>query len=304
LSDIRSSQEKHSIDASAHRRSTSVLALFRSPAWLGMTPLCLILIIFLLLPIFGMAMVAFSVTGSDGSTHFGLQNFASLKAEVSAVYNSLLVSFIGSFIAAVVGTLCSFCIARINNRILNAVVAVFSSVLANDGGAPLAFSFIVTLGSTGVIYGTLGLGHLGFSLYSWQGLIVMYQYFLIPTMVMVTLPTFAGLRKEWREANTALGGSTFNFWCRVGIPIAFPALLGGWVLLFGAAFATYASSAVLIGAGGYPLVPLSIASLLSSGIGPGGQSTAMALGLAMVLVAVIVLFLFNRLQKRSAQWLQ
>ena len=54
----------------------------------------------------------------------------------------------------------------------------------------------------------------------------------------------------------------------------------------------------------FTLVPLSIASLLGSSLGAGGQSAAMALGVSMVVIAVVVLFLFNRLQKRSARWLQ
>ncbi|MGO1410441.1 MAG: ABC transporter permease subunit [Microbacterium sp.] len=182
-------------------------------------------------------------------------------------------------------------------------MAVLSSVLANDGGAPLAFSFIVTLGNTGFLFALLGLDAIGFSLYSWQGLVVMYQYFLVPTMIMVTLPTFVGLRREWQEANLSLGGSAWTFWRRVGLPVAAPALLGGWVLLFGSAYATHASAAVLIGTGGFPLVTLTIASELRSGVSSGGEEAAMALGVTMVVIAVVVLFLFNRLQRMSARWI-
>lgn len=285
-------------------RWAGVAGALRSPAVVALAPLSLIIAVFFLLPIFGMTTIAFAVENEDGSTGIGLANFTDLSSHSRAMRNSVLVSVVGSLIAAVVGAITAFCIAQIRSKRLDSVVAVFTSVLANDGGAPLAFSFIVTLGNTGIIYGLLGLDAIGFTLYSWQGLVVMYQYFLIPTMIMVTLPTFVGLRKEWMEANTALGGSRTTFWRRVGLPIATPALLGGWILLFGSAFATYASAAVLIGSGGFPLVPLSISTLLGSGIGAGGQSTAMAMGVTMVVIAVVVLFFFNRLQRRSARWLQ
>lgn len=284
-------------------RWQGVGSALRSPATLSLLPLSLVLLLFFIVPIVGMAIIAFTVTAEDGSTGVGLDNFMALTSgsHSAAIVNSVQVSLVGSTIAAVIGTLTSFCISQIRSEKLDSVVAVFTSVLANDGGAPLAFSFIVTLGNAGVVYGLLNLGDTGFSLYSWQGLVVMYQYFLIPTMIMVTLPTFVGLRKEWREANAALGGSAPTFWHRVGLPIAMPALLGGWILCFGAAFATHASAAVLIGAGGYPLIPLNIGALL--GQAGDSQQVAMALGVTMVAIAVITLFAFNRLQRRSARWM-
>lgn len=284
-------------------RWQGVGSALRSPATISLLPLSLVLLLFFIVPIVGMAIIAFTVTAEDGSTGVGLDNFMALTSgsHSAAIVNSVQVSLVGSTIAAVIGTLTSFCISQIRSEKLDSVVAVFTSVLANDGGAPLAFSFIVTLGNAGVVYGLLNLGDTGFSLYSWQGLVVMYQYFLIPTMIMVTLPTFVGLRKEWREANAALGGSAPTFWHRVGLPIAMPALLGGWILCFGAAFATHASAAVLIGAGGYPLIPLNIGALL--GQAGDSQQVAMALGVTMVAIAVITLFAFNRLQRRSARWM-
>ncbi|MEJ5915510.1 hypothetical protein [Pseudokineococcus sp. 1T1Z-3] len=259
--------------------------------------------LFFVLPLVGMALVS---TGLVGRGEPGLGAYAGLLqgSQASAVANSVLVSLVGSSIAAVVGALTAFCLARIASARLSSLAGVFSSVLATDGGPPLAFAFVVTLGNTGFLTEALGLGALGFTLYSWQGLVVMYQYFLVPTMVLVTLPTFVGLRREWAEASTSLGGTPLTYWRRVGLPVALPALLGGWVLLFGAAYATYASAAVLIGSGALPLVPLSIASQLRSGISSGGEASAMALGVLMVVVAVVVLVLFNRLQARSARWLR
>ncbi|WP_258934614.1 spermidine/putrescine ABC transporter permease [Nesterenkonia pannonica] len=275
----------------------------RSPAALSLFPLGLILGIFFILPIVGMAVIAFSVTAEDGGTSVGLANFEALTrgSHLQAIANSVQVSLVGSTIAAAVGSLTAFCIAQIRSKALDSVVAVFSSVLANDGGAPLAFSFIVTLGNAGVLYAALNLEATGFTLYSWQGLVVMYQYFLIPTMVMVTLPTFMGLRKEWREANAALGGSQHVLAPRgpagrrtgpagrldpvLRRSVRHPCLRGG------------------------PhrrgRIPAHSAEhLLAPGPVPSSQPVAMALGVTMVVIAVTVLFVFNRLQRRSARWVQ
>lgn len=280
-----------------------LLRRFRSPAVVALAPLLAVITLFFLVPIGGMAVIAFNVEEGTRSSHLGFDNWARLSDHGTALWNSGLVSLIGSAIGAGIGAVVSFCIAQIRSRRLDSITAVLSSVLANSGGAPLAFSFIVTIGNAGLLYGPLGLDALGFSLYSWPGLVVMYQYFLIPTLVMVTLPTFVGLRREWLEASTSLGAGEWTYWRRIGLPVAMPALLGGWVLLFGAAFATYASAAILIGSGAFPLVPLAIASELRSGMSSGGEGTAMALGMTMVVVAVLVLLLFNRLQKMSSRWL-
>lgn len=293
-------------DSAAGARSGGgrLLSRLGSPAVVSLAPMTLVLLLFFALPIGGMALIAFTVEGPSGAARAGLTHFADLTDHAEALGNSARVSLIGATVGAAIGAVTSFCISQIRSSRLDSVVAVLSSVLANDGGAPLAFSFVVTLGNAGLLFSLLHLDATGFSLYSWQGLVVMYQYFLIPTMVMVTLPTFAGLRRQWREANTALGGSSWTFWRRVGLPVAAPGLLGGWILLVGSAYATHASAAVLIGTGVYPLVPLTIASELRSGASTGGEATAMALGVTMVVIAVVVLFLFTRLQRRSARWLQ
>lgn len=289
--------------SASHSRLTKTLKALKSPAATSLAPLALIIAAFFVLPIVAMTVLAFTVK-NDGAAHFGLGNFAGLlDAHRSAFLNSALVSGVGSLIAAVVGSITSLCIAQIKSKRLDSITAVFSSVFANDGGAPLAFSFIVTLGNSGVIFAALGLEKIGFTLYSWQGLVAMYQSFLIPTMIMVTLPTFRGLRREWVEANTSLGGSPWTYWYRVGIPISLPTLLGGWVLLFGSAYATHACAAVLLGSGGFQLIPLNIASQLSSGTSSGGETAAMALGVSMIVIAIITLFLFSRLQRRNEKWL-
>ena len=76
------------------------------------------------------------------------------------------------------------------------------------------------------------------------------------------------------------------------------------MLLFGAAFATHASAAALIGSGGVPLVTLRIDSGLAGGNLAGQENVAMALGVNMIVVAVLVLLVYMPLQKRSLKWVK
>lgn len=274
---------------------------------LGLAPFLGFALLFLLVPLLGLLVSAFQVPvpGSPGETAFGLQNFAlSVSgAQGESILNSLQVSLTAAMIGTVCGALIAQAVVTLGSRRLNSATAVLATVLANSGGISLAFSFIVVLGSVGLLTGVLGLEALGFSLYSSGGLVLMYQYFLIPTMVMLFLPTLQGVRQEWREAAASLGAPAHQFWGRVGLPVVMPSLISGFVLLFGASFATHVSAAALIGGANFPLVTLKIAGLLTGGNSSGQENVAMALSVNMIVIALITLAISLPLQKRSRQWL-
>lgn len=273
---------------------------------LGLVPFGVFIAVFLGVPLIGIAMSAVQVAepSAPGGHRLGLDHFvASFQgASLAAMQNSVVVSVVAALVGGTTGLALAQAILHTRSPGLLRLATVLTSVLANSGGVPLAFSFIATLGNAGIVTVLFSLTDLGFNLYSTAGLILMYQYFLIPTMVMVVLPTLAGLRREWRESVASVGGSAWHFWRRIGLPIATPAILSGFVLLFGAAFATHASAAALIGSGGVPLVTLRIAGGLSGGNVAGQENVAMALGVNMIVVAAVVLLAYMPLQKRSLRW--
>lgn len=288
-------------DPTSTRRGFSL-----SPAWAALAPLTTVLVLFFVVPICGMVVTSLLVDGSTPATStFSTDNFTALGSgsRSLALKNSLLLSFAAASVAAVFGGICAWAISTVKSKVVDSLTAVISSVLANDGGVPLAFSFIVAVGNTGYFTALITAVDSTFTLYSVKGLILMYQYFLIPTMILLTLPSFVALKQQWREANTSLGGTNWTFWRRVGLPVITPALLGAWLLMFGSAFGTHASAAVLIGTGAFPLIPLEIAGQLAGSAATGGEGVAMALGVTTGVIAVIVLIAFNALTKRSAKWL-
>ena len=84
--------------------------------------------------------------------------------------------------------------------------------------------------------------------------------------------------------------------------VLLPSLLGGLVLLFGSAFAAYATAAAMVGSS-IPLVTLQIADAISGNVLVGQENVALALSLDMVLVAGLVMAVYLPLQRRSARWL-
>lgn len=276
-------------------------------AVLGLLPFFGFAALFLAVPLLGLIFSAFQVQvpGAPGETRFGVDNFVQsvTGAQGESMANSLQVSLIAAVIGTIAGALIAQAIVTVGSTKLDSATTVLSTVLANSGGISLAFSFIVILGSVGIISQALALEEKGFSLYSGAGLVLMYQYFLIPTMVMLFLPSLQGVKRAWREAASSLGAPPAQFWARVGLPVVMPALVSGFVMLFGAAFATHVSAAALIGGANFPLITLKIAGLLTGGNSSGQENIAMALSVNMIVVALITLAISLPLQKRSRQWL-
>jgi putative spermidine/putrescine transport system permease protein len=123
-------------------------------------------------------------------------------------------------------------------------------------------------------------------------------------MVLVIAPALDGLRPQWREAAANNGATAWQYWRYVALPVLTPGLLGGVVLLFGAAFAAYATASAMGAGTVLPLVTLKIAAALSGDVQTGYENVGLALSLDMVLVAALVMAVYLPLQRRSTRWLQ
>jgi len=277
-----------------------------TPQWIAAAPFFLYVGIFLLLPTAIVAGGAFI----DGKG-LSLSNFATMNQRfvINAFINSVVLSAISAIIGAAFGALLAYAVATGNpNGVFRRLVSSACGVLAQFGGVTLAFAFIATLGSAGLI--TLWLQQHGMRIYAngvWlyqlRGLVLVYTYFQIPLMVLVFLPALDGIRPQWREATESLGGGTWHYWRYVAGPLLAPAFLGSTLLLFANAFSAYATAAALINQGSI-VASLLIANTLTSEVGLANPGIASALALVMVVIVAIVMVLYTVLQRRTARWLQ
>lgn len=257
------------------------------------------------IPALAMLNGAFTVKDpATGATSYTTANLtASLHgAYLTALLGSVKLSAVSAAIAVLLGLLLAQAVVVSRFRALREAVLTASGVLANFGGVPLAFAFVATLGNSGVLTSHLGLADAGWTLYSFWGLTLTYLYFLIPLMVLTITPALDGLRSQWREAARNNGATHLQYWRHVALPVLAPSLLGGLVLLFGSAFAAYATAAAMVGSS-VPLVTLQIADAISGNVLVGQENVALALSLDMVLVAGLVMAVYLPLQRRSARWL-
>jgi putative spermidine/putrescine transport system permease protein len=262
---------------------------------------------FLFLPAINVMVGAFQ--SKDGG--WTLDNVTKLVDEPyrSAFRNSIEVSLVTALLGGLLGFLMAYAAIRDGTpRWIRGPLTTFSGVAANFAGIPLAFAFIATLGTIGIVtqFLTEQLGwnpydH-GFSLFSKTGVELTYLYFQIPLMILVIAPAIDGLRREWREAASSLGASSWQFWRYVGGPIMLPSILGAVVLLFGNSFAAYATAYGLT-AGGVGLVPIQIGYLLSGDV-LDDPHLGQALAFGMFVVLGLMMLVYIPLQRVSSRWMR
>ncbi|TYB57814.1 ABC transporter permease subunit [Nonomuraea sp. PA05] len=268
-----------------------------SRGWLGALPL---LAFFTL--VFGVPAIVLVAGAFTAQGRLSLANVSqSLQGGyLTAMLGSVRLSAVVAVLGAVLGTFLAYAIVASRSTLLRDAVLTASGVLANFGGVPLAFFWIATLGNSGVVSGLVGLP--SGSLYTFWGLVVVYLYFSIPLMVLTMAPALDGLRPQWYEAAANSGATAWHYWRLVALPVLAPAMLGGFVLLFGGAFSAYATANAMVGTV-VPLVTLKIASALTGDVLIGYENIALALSLDMVVVAGLVMAIYLPLQRRTSRWL-
>ncbi|MFB9891093.1 ABC transporter permease [Planobispora takensis] len=278
----------------------------RTGSWPAAVPLLAFTALAFGIPAVALVLGAFTVRDPQtGVSGFGTSNLVeSLRGNyLSTLVSSVQLSAVVALLGAVLGAFLAQAVVTSRFRTLRESVLTASGVLANFGGVPLAFTWVATLGNSGVLTQALGLGEYGWSLYTFWGLVIVYMYFSIPLMVLVMVPAMDGLRPQWREAAGNSGATAWQYWRHVGIPVLAPALLGGTVLLFGSAFAAYATARAMVGST-VPLVTLQIADALTGDVLIGHENIALALSLDMIVVAGLVMAVYLPLQRRSSRWLR
>ena len=273
----------------------------------GIVPFGVYATLGLLVPMIAVAVGAFQ--NSSGGFTFSNVSAATHGIYLHGFWQSIILSVLTSILPGIFGLLIAYAIFTAKRgAVLRQVAITASGVFANFGGVPLAFLFISSLGSTGLITQWLkdvGLdiySH-GFNLYSLAGVVVVYMYFQIPLMVLVILPALEGLRPAWREAAENLGARTWDYWRHMAGPVLLPSFLGCVLLLFGSALSAYATAEALTN-GTIPLTAIQIGSFLNGNVIAGQENIGKALGLGMVVIIAIAMLIYVALQRRAAKWLR
>jgi putative spermidine/putrescine transport system permease protein len=272
--------------------------------WVGFAPFLIFCLAFEIVPILFLVQGSFfeKTTGALTVSHyFELRH----PLYVDSFVNSIELSALTAAIGVVLGTLIGYAIYLWPSERVRDLLITLSDVTTNFAGAPLAFAFVVILGLNGVItqfliqYFHYDI-YQSFSIYSFSGLALAYVYFQLPLMVLLILPAFAGIKKEWRESAQSLSASTLQFWWQIGIPILMPSLIAGFTLLFANAFGAYATAYTLVQSK-MSLVTLQIGYMIAGEVrqDPG-------IGMAMAVLSLIIMGLsigaYQMATTRARRW--
>ena len=293
--------------AGAAPAATAVPAVPRAPrnlAWVGLVPFLAFLSLFLIVP--AISVFAQALKNGDGSFGFASMGEAFSGQNRDAFLFSIGFSALAAAVGTVFGAFLAYAATTIQRpRWLRGLVTSFSGVAANLGGIPLAFAFLALLGKQGVL--TKILKYFGWNLYAGgfgfdtvRGLVTVYSYFNIPLMVLITLPAIDGLKASWREANANLGGTSWTYWRRVGLPVLAPSLMGGFLLLFTNSFSAYATAAAMTDSS--RIVSLRIGFFLGGDVIAGEDAVGYSLAAWMIVIMAVSMLLYWFLRKRAERW--
>jgi putative spermidine/putrescine transport system permease protein len=273
--------------------------------WLPAAPLLLVAVSMLLLPVG--ALVAQSFQHDDGG--LTLEHWARVlggRSGQQAIGNSLLLGALSATISLAVGGPVAWLVSRML-PVGRATWLAILNVAANFGGIGLAFGYVATLGTLGML--TLALKQLGLAFTppssgSFVALLIAYQYTNIPLFVLLTLPAMGVVKPEWWEAAQTASATRWQFWSRIGLPVLAPFLGAGWLLIFTWSVGLYGLPFAL-GAGvagaGTRLITTAIGDALLGSL--FGQQRVAVLGAILLLIATVTLTSYRLLLRRAMRWL-
>ncbi|MGL6168421.1 MAG: ABC transporter permease [Fusobacteriaceae bacterium] len=262
-------------------------------------PFVILIIMFLISPFIS----TFNGSFLNEYNEFTLENYEYIfqsRFIKQSITNSLELSIISTIIGLLISLQGAYSINKIKNSSKKSVILLVN-MLSNFSGIPLAFSFIILLGNNGVM--TILLKNLGliegFDVYSKMGLILMYIYFQLPLGLLLLYPVFDRINPDWQEMVNILGGGTFVFWKRIGIPLMSKDILGTALIMFANAMGAYACTMALTN-GTFNVMTIRITSYIAGEVSyEPGIASALSIILGSILIFVVITNEFLLKKKRG-----
>lgn len=267
-------------------------------ALLCISPFFIVFFLFMIAPLIYIIINAFYV---EELQSYSLANFISIfesKFYMQSLMNSIQISFLSSIVALFIGLLTAYSVQALSPSKLSAFLLSLNTMISNFSGVPLAFAFIIVLGTNGVF--SVFLKSIGIepfvTIYSNFGINIVYIYFQLPLAILLLYPALKMLENSQANACKMLGGSFLLYFVKIALPLLAPALLGVFVILFANALGAYATIYAL-SSGNYNVAPVRIGALIAGDI-TLNPYLASALSLILVVLMLFVVAISNLLSKR------
>ena len=214
------------------------------PVWIGAA---LFLVFLMILPL-GWIFVT-SLSGEQGLSLSAYFQVFSETALLKAIWNSLIISFWVGCIAVVIGSLLAWLVTRTDLPFKRAVRAL---VMASFVTPPFLGAFAWTLlagpnaGMLNKLYRSLtgAEGYL-FNIFTIEGLIFVMALYSFPYVFSMIANVCELISSDLEDAANILGAKKWRVALTVTLPLAAPALLGGFILAFLHSLSLFGAPAIL-----------------------------------------------------------
>lgn len=243
-----------------------------------------LILVFLYAPIATMAVLSFNSSKSRTqwggfSTKWYTELFSS-STIMNALYNTLLIAFLSSFIAVIIGTAAAIAINNMK-RTPRAVVMGITNI-------PMLNADIVTGISLMLAFIAFGIS-LGF-----ETILIAHITFNIPYVILSVMPKLKQTDKSTYEAAMDLGATPVSAFFKVVFPDILPGVLSGFLLAFTMSLDDFIITHFTRGAGINTL-----STLIYSEVRRGIKPSMYALSTIIFLTVLILLLITNFAPKRK-----
>ncbi len=137
---------------------------------------------------------------------------------LSAIQNTLLVAFLSTIIATVVGTYFSVVLLRVSKKVRLRLLMI--------NNVPVVNPDIVTALGLLTVFSVIGIR------FGFPSMLLAHVFFSVPFVVLTVFPKLKSLKKEVYEAALDLGAKPFNAWIKVVLPEIKGAMIAGALIAF------------------------------------------------------------------------
>ena len=271
-----------------------------------------VLSILVLLPVYHLVVASF--TSKDG---LSLANYAQLfrvRRFQEAMLNSLLLGIASSVFGVLIGTLLAWLVSRTNmpwRKLIRVCVLGSFAVPAFVNALSWVLLAGPNAGSLNQLWMALTGSREGFiNIFSLQGLIVVAVATVYPLAFIFMHNAFEAMDTEMEQAARLLGASGVRAFFTIGLPLARPALIAGFIMTFLEALALYGAPAAIGVPARVYVVTTQVWSLFEY---PPQVGVAAALSLPLALVTVALLWVqriligrrgFSTVRGKGGRWLR
>ncbi|MEK3734932.1 MULTISPECIES: ABC transporter permease [Paenibacillus] len=227
------------------------------------------------------------VSKDGGFTLQNYLNFFKVKYYHQALLNSFLVSSLATVLAILIGTPLAYIATRYDIKFkgLMRLMVIMSLLSPPFIGA---YSWILLMGNNGFI--TKFIRELGIqipSIYGWHGIVIVFALQFYPHIFLYVSGALKTIDTSLEEASESLGMTAWRRLRTVTLPLIFPTLSAGALMVFMASFADFGTP-MLLGQG-YKVLPILAYEQFVSEMG-GNPAMASTLSVIMIFFSTIILF--------------